>query len=209
VLGPMQTTVIPLKDDGYNPQGDTGEILANVISHSQPGTDTRDSAVVQASIARSGVSPLSALVVSLATGAGVSPLVRVVPSGTGVLQIVLDGPTTGTVPVALDASDLAVLLGADSDGTLRLNAVFTGARCTLNVNYQSEPSNTPYSVRIRADRLNNESFADVGTLLFAYPPPACLADVASDSLDTTRNPNGSVGAEDLDAFIASFITVCL
>jgi len=148
-------------------------------------------------------------VVSLATGAGVSPLVRVVPSGTGVLQIVLDGPTTGTVPVALDASDLAVLLGANSDGTLRLNAVFTGARCTLNVNYQSEPSNTPYSVRIRADRLNNESFADVGTLLLAYPPPACLADVASDSLDTTRNPNGSVGAEDLDSFIASFITVCL
>jgi len=35
--------------------------------------------------------------------------------------------------------------------------------------------------------------------------PVCLADVASDGLDTTRNPNGSVGAEDLDAFIAGFI----
>jgi len=35
---------------------------------------------------------------------------------------------------------------------------------------------------------------------------ACgLADVASDSLDTVRNPNGSIGAEDLDAFIAAFI----
>jgi len=36
-------------------------------------------------------------------------------------------------------------------------------------------------------------------------PIACLADVASDSLDTVYNPNGSVGSEDLDAFIAGFI----
>ena len=36
-------------------------------------------------------------------------------------------------------------------------------------------------------------------------PPRCLADVASDSLDTARSPNGSVGAEDLDAFITAFI----
>ena len=41
------------------------------------------------------------------------------------------------------------------------------------------------------------------------PPvgPDCqsMADVASDGLDTTYSPNGSVGAEDLDAFIAGFI----
>jgi len=42
----------------------------------------------------------------------------------------------------------------------------------------------------------------IGTIT---PPATCLADVASDSLDTTRNPNGAVGAEDLDAFIAGFI----
>jgi len=35
--------------------------------------------------------------------------------------------------------------------------------------------------------------------------PGCLADVASDSLDTAFNPNGSVGAEDLDAFIGGFV----
>ena len=35
--------------------------------------------------------------------------------------------------------------------------------------------------------------------------PACLADVASDGLDEAFNPNGSVGSEDLDAFIAGFI----
>jgi len=35
---------------------------------------------------------------------------------------------------------------------------------------------------------------------------ACaLADVASDSLNTTRSPSGSIGPEDLDAFIAGFI----
>ena len=37
-------------------------------------------------------------------------------------------------------------------------------------------------------------------------PNLCLADVASDSLDTTRNGNGSIGSEDLDAFIAGFIS---
>jgi len=36
-------------------------------------------------------------------------------------------------------------------------------------------------------------------------PSACLADVASDGLDTTYTPNGSVGPEDLDAFIGGFI----
>jgi len=37
-------------------------------------------------------------------------------------------------------------------------------------------------------------------------PRACaLADVASDSLDSSNNPNGSVGPEDLDAFISGFI----
>jgi len=44
-----------------------------------------------------------------------------------------------------------------------------------------------------------------GTLGRTCAPATCLADVASDSLDTTRNPNGSVGAEDLDAFIGGFI----
>jgi len=34
---------------------------------------------------------------------------------------------------------------------------------------------------------------------------SCVADVASDSLDTAYNPNGSLGSEDLDAFITGFI----
>ena len=34
----------------------------------------------------------------------------------------------------------------------------------------------------------------------------CPADLASDSLDAWANPNGAVGAKDLDAFIAGFIT---
>jgi len=39
----------------------------------------------------------------------------------------------------------------------------------------------------------------------ATAPTFCLADVAGDSLDTSYNPNGSIGSEDLDAFIAGFI----
>ena len=34
---------------------------------------------------------------------------------------------------------------------------------------------------------------------------SCVADVASDSLDTNYNPNGALGSEDLDAFITGFI----
>ena len=42
----------------------------------------------------------------------------------------------------------------------------------------------------------------------APPPPVgcAIADVASDSLDIARNPNNAIGPEDLDAFIAGFIT---
>ena len=37
------------------------------------------------------------------------------------------------------------------------------------------------------------------------PGGCCIGDIASDSLDVVYNPNGSIGAEDLDAFIAGFI----
>ena len=36
-------------------------------------------------------------------------------------------------------------------------------------------------------------------------PASCLADVASDSSDTTRNSNGSIGPEDIEAFVNGFI----
>jgi len=54
---------------------------------------------------------------------------------------------------------------------------------------------------INLDLTDSGKFVD-----FFVAPTACsMADVASDSLDTTYNPNGSVGPEDLDAFIAGFI----
>ena len=46
---------------------------------------------------------------------------------------------------------------------------------------------------------------DYALVSLTAPPATCLADVASDSLDDVRNPNNSVGAEDLDAFISGFI----
>ena len=49
---------------------------------------------------------------------------------------------------------------------------------------------------------------NVVMLVMPPAPPVqvfSLADVATDSLDTARNPNGSVGPEDLDAFISAFI----
>ena len=37
-------------------------------------------------------------------------------------------------------------------------------------------------------------------------PTGCIADCASDSADVVRNPNGSVGPEDLEAFVNGFIS---
>ena len=44
-----------------------------------------------------------------------------------------------------------------------------------------------------------------GTVVSPVVIACTLADVASDSLDTTRNPNNAIGPEDLDAFISGFI----
>ena len=46
---------------------------------------------------------------------------------------------------------------------------------------------------------------DERVCLSQIPLPCCIADVASDALDVVYNPNGVIGAEDLDAFIAGFI----
>ena len=45
----------------------------------------------------------------------------------------------------------------------------------------------------------------VAEVRFAQQPPTALADVASDSSDTTRTPSGSIGPEDLEAFVNGFI----
>ena len=62
-----------------------------------------------------------------------------------------------------------------------------------------------WSTRVKAVPTSNTSLSGNAALLRQVLPIACLADVASDSLDTIYNPNGSVGSEDLDAFIAGFI----
>jgi len=55
---------------------------------------------------------------------------------------------------------------------------------------------------------NTCGFARTNPAALSVATIFCLADVASDGLDTTYNPNGSVGPEDLDAFIAAFINGC-
>jgi len=53
-------------------------------------------------------------------------------------------------------------------------------------------------------------YATANLVAFALPASdnTSIADVASDSLVITRNPNNSVGPEDLDALITAFITGC-
>ena len=65
-------------------------------------------------------------------------------------------------------------------------------------------SQLPYPIFVSKETIFGTA-ASLRILADTGSPGACLADVASDSLDTTRNPNASVGSEDLDAFIAGFI----
>jgi len=58
--------------------------------------------------------------------------------------------------------------------------------------------------RLRINGVCGTEVSNIYTLI-VNQAATCLADVASDSLDTARNPNNAVGSEDLDAFIAGFI----
>ena len=61
-----------------------------------------------------------------------------------------------------------------------------------------------WATRIKASPTGANLTANAALLRIVLPP-RCLADVASDSADTTRNSNGSVGPEDLEAFVNGFI----
>ena len=101
----------------------------------------------------------------------------------------------------------------------KLNGVVPPSALTYSV---VDAANAPLVVTLTSPRVDvawNEARSELVVLDFLgrrahifkvstddiVTPPSCLADVASDSLDTVRNPNNNVGAEDLDAFIAGFI----
>ena len=116
-----------------------------------------------------------------------------------VLSVVATGVTTYQWWRYVPAFPIYAPVG---NGTLPSGAIVTGATGpTLTIsNFQSQDAGQYYCSLIGDCSIN---FSAVVTLTVGG---ACtLADVASDSLDTTYNPNGSVGPEDLDAFIAAFI----
>jgi len=79
---------------------------------------------------------------------------------------------------------------------------------TLTINPVTLTDNGASFVCIVTNACGLTASNSAGLAVANIPIPSCLADVASDSLDTTYNPNGSVGPEDLDAFIAAFINGC-
>jgi len=85
-------------------------------------------------------------------------------------------------------------------GTLLPNTHYTIVLYFITLTY------TPSASFGGSQSYSGANYVTQAALFTGAPSVACaLADVASDSLDTTRNPNGSIGAEDLDAFIAGFI----
>jgi len=120
--------------------------------------------------------------------------------------LMLIDPTAGLVPLLTNGDTVQIAPGVSvpvvsvlplartnttSDDGLQTQVAASGAAAaivTLNV------SGTLRTALVRL------------TPQFVSPPTGCaIADVASDSLDTVRNPNNSIGPEDLDAFIAGFI----
>jgi len=112
--------------------------------------------------------------------------------------LTLTAAAIGTGPVAVQwlkdnapLTDDARITGA-ATGTLTI----TGTLTTDTGNYSSAATNACGTTNSTA----------VAVTINPPAPIACaLADVASDALDTTYNPNGSIGSEDLDAFIAGFV----
>ena len=125
------------------------------------------------------------------------------PGGTIIVALDDDGP-------GLQVFDLSGnLVGYESltvDGTPTGASRISTGTCSVTLLIESLAVD-PVTGRIF---LFNQGDGLVCNLLFVLSPvtavTACaLADVASDSLDTTRNPNNAIGPEDLDAFIAAFI----
>ena len=84
-------------------------------------------------------------------------------------------------------------------------AVSGATSATLTINPAALSDNGASFVCIVSNTCGSTSSNSAG---LAVATIFCLADVASDGLDTIYNPNGSVGPEDLDAFIAAFINGC-
>jgi len=118
---------------------------------------------------------------------------------TKVLAVVATGVTSYQWWRYVPAFPIYAMVG---NGTLPSGAIVTGATgpsLTIS-NFQSQDAGQYYCKLIGEC---NFAFSVVVTLTVGG---ACaLADIATDSLDTTYNPNGSIGPEDLDAFIAAFI----
>jgi len=84
----------------------------------------------------------------------------------------------------------------------RITGVYTTTLSIANFNAADAGSYTMTVSAACGTTTSNAAVLAVGTV------STCVADVASDSLDTTRNSNGSVGSEDLDAFISAVIAGC-
>ena len=128
---------------------------------------------------------------------GFNSFTTVADQGDTFLLIVQNSNGAQPVAQSLLMSDTSFVVPA---GTLLPNTQYTAA-----LYFSSLALDT--SISFGGSRsFSGANYVTTFPLFTGTPPVACsLADVASDSLDTTRNPNGSIGAEDLDAFIAGFI----
>jgi len=146
------------------------------------------------------VSPL----VNLTIAAGSSPFAVVSPVEGAVVRGGLATVTWtvgGTDVAPIGCSTVNVRLSFDDGATFGQSLGIFSNTGSANVTLPFV-ANTAARARVRIDAN--------GQIFFAVSRPFVLrtcsiADVASDSTDVVLKPNGAVGAEDLDAFIAAFL----
>ena len=108
-------------------------------------------------------------------------------------------------------SSSPLTLAIDAASMTRLSVTNEGAEATGGESFFPTLSSDGQSVCFETGATNLIA-GDLNVAVDAYvrgaslaTAPACLADVASDSADVVRNANGSVGPEDLEAFVNGFI----
>jgi len=180
--------------------GESTELWAVVASQWVQGSQfsfvsaTSVYSLVRVNPASAAITPVIDLIAGdVAVGFFQPPAVPSYPTPLTPLNLTIIGGSTGNVGTSVATAPGGGVFVASRSALWRIESPLAGASAALVTAFPV----SGYAETVDLVALN------IGVTATA---PSCgLADVASDSLDTVRNPNNAIGPEDLDAFIAGFI----